>query len=118
MKKIAFAHLFFLVFLSGLVAASSLYAQAGKDFFEGKTMSYLVGSTAGGGSDVTARLVGRHLERHIPGKPRIDIINKPGAGGLIAANELYNLRKPDGLSFVAVNVSALFAIASGNDAIG
>ena len=62
-------------------------------------MSYLVGSTAGGGSDVTARLVGRHLERHIPGKPRIDIINKPGAGGLIAANELYNLRKPDGLSF-------------------
>ena len=80
-------------------------------------MSYLVGSTPGGGSDLTARLVGRHLERHIPGKPRIDIINKPGAGGLIAANELYNLRKADGLNFVSVNVSALFAMASGNKEI-
>jgi tripartite-type tricarboxylate transporter receptor subunit TctC len=106
-----------LVLVSGLLAAAPLHAQAEKNFFEGKTMSYLVGSTPGGGSDVTARLVGRYLERHIPGKPRIDIINKPGAGGLIAANELYNLRKPDGLSFVAINVSALFAIASGNDAI-
>ena len=118
MKKVGFAQmLIFLLFLSELISASSLHAQADKNFFEGKTMSYLVGSTPGGGSDVTARLVGRYLERHIPGKPRIDIINKPGAGGLIAANELYNLRKPDGLSFVAVNVSALFAIASGNDAI-
>jgi tripartite-type tricarboxylate transporter receptor subunit TctC len=76
-----------------------------------------VGSTAGGGSDIIARLVARHFERHIPGKPRIDIINKPGAGGLIATNELYNLRKPDGLSFAAINPSALFAMAAGNDAI-
>jgi tripartite-type tricarboxylate transporter receptor subunit TctC len=80
-------------------------------------MSYLVGSTAGGGSDIIARLVARHFERHIPGKPRIDIINKPGAGGLIAVNELYNLRKPDGLSFAAINPSALFAMSAGNDAI-
>jgi tripartite-type tricarboxylate transporter receptor subunit TctC len=117
MKKIAFAQFFFLVFLGGLIATSSLYAQAGKSFFEGKTMSYLVGSTAGGGSDIIARLVARHFERHIPGKPRIDIINKPGAGGLIAVNELYNLRKPDGLSFAAINPSALFAMSAGNDAI-
>jgi len=108
---------FSLVFLSGLLAASSLHAQAGKNFFEGKTISFLVGSTPGGGSDIAGRLVGRHLERYIPGKPRIDIINKPGAGGLIAANELYNLRKPDGLSFAAINVSALFAIAGGSDVI-
>ena len=117
MKKIGFAQLFFSAFLSGLVADSSLHAQTGKNFFEGKTLSYLVGSTAGGGSDIIARLVARHFERHIPGKPRIDIINKPGAGGLIATNELYNLRKPDGLSFAAINPSALFAMAAGNDAI-
>src|SRR5436309_13339568 len=117
MKKIAFAQFFFLVFLGGLIATSSLYAQAGKSFFDGKTMSYLVGSTAGGGSDIIARLVARHFERHIPGKPRIDIINKPGAGGLIAVNELYNLRKPDGLSMVSVNPSSLFASAGGDEAI-
>lgn len=108
---------FLVVFLSGLLVASPLRAQSGKNFFEGKTMSYLVGSTSGGGSDLTARLVGRHLERHIPGKPRIDIVNKPGAGGMIAANELYNLRKPDGLSIASINTSALFAIAGGNEAI-
>jgi len=101
----------------GVLLASQLYAQSGKNFYEGKSISYLVGSTAGGGSDLTARLVARHFERHIPGKPRIDVINKPGAGGMIAMNELYNLRKPDGLSMVPINVSALFAMAAGNEAI-
>jgi tripartite-type tricarboxylate transporter receptor subunit TctC len=106
-----------LVLVVCMLTVPQLHAQANKSFFEGKTMSYLVGSTAGGGSDLIARLVARHFERYIPGKPRIDIINKPGAGGLIATNELYNLRKPDGLSFAAINPSALFAIAGGNDAI-
>jgi tripartite-type tricarboxylate transporter receptor subunit TctC len=106
-----------LAFIVWLLTVPQLHAQATKSFFEGKTMSYLVGSTAGGGSDLIARLVARHFERHIPGKPRIDIINKPGAGGLIAVNELYNLRKPDGLSFAAINPSALFAMSASNDAI-
>ncbi|MBM4298273.1 MAG: hypothetical protein FJ143_11090, partial [Deltaproteobacteria bacterium] len=117
MKKFVFVRTFLLVALCGVVSSSPLHAQSGGNFFEGKTISYLVGSTPGGGSDIAARLVGRHLERYIPGKPRIDIINKPGAGGLIAANELYNLRKPDGLSVVSVNVSALFAMAAGNKEI-
>jgi tripartite-type tricarboxylate transporter receptor subunit TctC len=101
-----------------MLSGSRLYGQSGgKNFYEGKVITYLVGSTAGGGSDLTARLVARHLERYIPGKPRIDIVNKPGAGGLIAANELYNLRKPDGLSIASINTSTLFATAGGNDAI-
>jgi tripartite-type tricarboxylate transporter receptor subunit TctC len=103
--------------VADMLCGSGLYAQSGKNFYEGKTISFLVGSTAGGGSDLTARLVARHFERHIPGKPRIDVINKPGAGGMIAMNELYNLRKPDGLSIVPINTSALFATAGGNDAI-
>ena len=94
-----------------------LRAQATKSFFEGKTITFLVGSSAGGGTDVTARVIARHLERYIPGKPRIDVINKPGAGGLIAANELYNLKKPDGLTLSTMNTGALFATAAGNDAI-
>ncbi|HEY3154855.1 MAG TPA: hypothetical protein VGK65_24565, partial [Candidatus Binatia bacterium] len=98
-----------LAFFSVLLAAAPLYAQGTKNFYEGKIISYYVGSTAGGGNDITSRHIARHFERYIPGKPRIDIVNKPGAGGLIAMNELYNLRKPDGLSMVSVNPSSLFA---------
>ena len=105
------------VFFCGMPACDPVFAQVSKNFYEGKAISYLVGSTAGGGNDITSRHIARHLERHIPGKPRIDIINKPGAGGMIAMNELYNLRKPDGLSFVSVNPSSLFATAGGDDAV-
>lgn len=94
-----------------------LRAQSSKNFYEGKAITFLVGSSAGGGTDVTARLIARHIERHIPGKPRIDVVNKPGAGGMIAANELYNLKKPDGLSISTLNTGSLFATATGNQAI-
>src|SRR5436309_6228961 len=106
-----------LAFFSVLLAAAPVHAQATKNFYEGKIISYYVGSTAGGGNDITSRHIARHFERYIPGKPRIDIVNKPGAGGLIAMNELYNLRKPDGLSMVSVNPSSLFASAGGDEAI-
>src|SRR5215208_5290267 len=72
---------------------------------------------AGGGTDQTVRLIARHLERYIPVKPSLVVVNKPGAGGLIAVNELYNLRKPDGLTMSNINTGALFAVAGGNDAI-
>lgn len=99
-----------------LAAVKPLHGQA-KNFYEGKTIVFLVGSSAGGGTDLTARTIARHIERHIPGKPRIDVLNKPGAGGMIAANELYNLKKPDGLSISTLNTGALFATATGNQAI-
>jgi len=70
----------------GLLTSSAVHAQSAKTFFDGKTITFLVGSSAGGGTDVTARLIARHIERHLPGKPRIDVANKPGAGGMIAAN--------------------------------
>ena len=107
----------FHLFFGTLLATSQLHAQPAKSFYEGKAITFLVGSSAGGGTDVTARLIARHLERHIPGKPRIDMINKPGAGGMIAANELYNLRKPDGLSISTLNSGILFATAVGNKAL-
>jgi tripartite-type tricarboxylate transporter receptor subunit TctC len=100
-----------------LVAHLSLGAQSGKDFYAGKTITMLAGSSAGGGTDQTVRLLARHLERYIPGKPSIVVVNKPGAGGLIAVNELYNLRKPDGLTMSNINTGAIFAVAGGNDAI-
>lgn len=99
-----------------IAAAAPLRAQS-KNFYEGKIITFLVGSSAGGGTDLTARTIARHIERYIPGKPRIDVINKPGAGGMIAANELYNLKKPDGLSISTLNTGALFASATGNEAL-
>jgi tripartite-type tricarboxylate transporter receptor subunit TctC len=98
-------------------SAPPLHAQPSKNFYDGKIITFLVGSSAGGGTDVTARLIARHIERYIPGKPRIDVVNKPGAGGMIAANELYNLKKPDGLSISTLNTGSLFATATGNEAI-
>jgi len=118
--RICFLRMSVIVLLAAfavLVAGAPLQAQASKNFYEGKAISYYVGSTAGGGNDITSRHIARHFERYIPGKPRIDIVNKPGAGGLIAMNELYNLRKPDGLSMVSVNPSSLFASAGGDEAI-
>jgi tripartite-type tricarboxylate transporter receptor subunit TctC len=100
-----------------LAPALPLQAQTSKNFYEGKTITFLVGSSAGGGTDLTARVIARHIERYSPGKPRIDVANKPGAGGMIAANELYNLKKPDGLSISTLNTGSLFATATGNEAI-
>jgi tripartite-type tricarboxylate transporter receptor subunit TctC len=94
-----------------------LRAQSDKNFFSGKTITLLAGSSPGGGTDQTVRLIARHMERYIPGKPSVLVVNKPGAGGMIAVNELYNLRKPDGLTMSNVNTGAIFAVAGGNDAI-
>ncbi|MGN6735451.1 MAG: Bug family tripartite tricarboxylate transporter substrate binding protein [Candidatus Binatia bacterium] len=100
-----------------LLANSAVGTQSAKEFYAGKTITMLAGSSAGGGTDQTVRLLARHLERYIPGKPSIVVVNKPGAGGLIAVNELYNLRKPDGLTMSNINTGAIFAVAGGNDAI-
>src|SRR5262249_46692005 len=69
-----------------------------EDFYRGKRMTMVIGSTAGDGTDLYARLIARHMSRHIPGRPQILAINTPGANGLLAANRLFNLDSKDGLS--------------------
>jgi tripartite-type tricarboxylate transporter receptor subunit TctC len=61
------------------------------EFYQGKTITILVGSAPGGGYDGDARMVARHLARHIPGAPNIIVQNMPGARGMAAANYLYLL---------------------------
>lgn len=68
------------------------------EFYKGKVIRIIVGFAAGGGFDAYARAIGRHLGRHIPGNPTIVVENMPGAGSLIAANHVYNVAKPDGLT--------------------
>jgi tripartite-type tricarboxylate transporter receptor subunit TctC len=76
-------------------AASADHSAAG-DFYRGKTVSIIVGSGAGGGFDTTARLVARHISRHIPGTPTIIVVNMPGGGGLVAANHVFSAAAKDG----------------------
>ena len=109
---------FVLVVLTiSLLSVVSVQAQSGKNFYEGKTITFFAGSSAGGGTDLTARLIARHIEKYIPGKPTVLVVNKPGAGGMIAVNELYNVKKPDGLTISTMNTGALFGAATGNDAL-
>jgi tripartite-type tricarboxylate transporter receptor subunit TctC len=89
--------------LACLSAAHAAQAQADRPFFEGKTMQLLVASGPGATTDISARLVGRYLGKHIPGNPNIVVQNMPGAGGIVAANHLFNVAKPDGLTIGAMS---------------
>lgn len=78
-------------------------------YYEGKTVRIVCGSSPGGGYDRMARLLARHLPKHLPGKPTIIVENLPGAGSMIAANNIYNLEKPDGLTIGTFNQGLPFA---------
>ena len=77
-------------------------------FFNGKNVKIIAGSASGGGVDLYARLIGRHLQKHIPGNPNIIVQNMPGAGSLAAAHHLYTVAPKDGTSIAAVPAPALF----------
>jgi tripartite-type tricarboxylate transporter receptor subunit TctC len=67
-------------------------------FYGGKTVRIIVGASAGGGYDTYSRTIARHIGKHIPGNPTFVVDNMPGAGMLIAANHVYKVAKPDGLT--------------------
>ena len=87
-----------LLVLVGLGAASASAQTGNGEFYRDKTIRILVGTTVGGGFDLYARMLARHLGQHIPGHPAIIVENMPGAGGLVAANHIYRVAKPDGLT--------------------
>jgi tripartite-type tricarboxylate transporter receptor subunit TctC len=69
-----------------------------QEFYKGKTVRIVVGFAAGGGFDSYARAIARHMGKQIPGNPGMIVENVAGAGSLLAANDLYNRAKPDGLT--------------------
>src|ERR671924_175323 len=71
---------------------------AADEFYRGKSVRIVVGFSAGGGFDTYARAIARHMAKHIPGSPSIVVENMTGAGSLIAANHVYKVAKPDGLT--------------------
>jgi tripartite-type tricarboxylate transporter receptor subunit TctC len=72
---------------------------AAERFFAGQTITIVVGSGPGGGFDTTARIVARHMPKHIPGQPTVIVQNMPGAGGLVAASHLSHTAPRNGLVF-------------------
>lgn len=90
-----------LALASGLAPASA--QQPAAPFFQGKTVTLLIGFGPGGGNDIWARMVARHIGKHIPGNPTIVSQNLPGGGGLLVANQLYNVSPKDGTVIALIN---------------
>ena len=86
--------------------ASSAFAQA--DFYKGKTITVIAGTTAGALYDQWSRVLAQHMGKHIPGRPEMIVQNMPGAGHMIAANYVYNKVKPDGLTLIGSIVPSLY----------
>ncbi|MGZ8445032.1 MAG: Bug family tripartite tricarboxylate transporter substrate binding protein [Candidatus Binatia bacterium] len=98
MKKLRIGLVLILSLANFLPAfAPGLRAQA-EPFYKGKIIRIVVGSTAGGFYDRWARLLSRHMVKHIPGQPEMIVQIMAGAGSVIAANHVYKVAKPDGLT--------------------
>lgn len=120
MNSISFRDRFFRALLPGiaffLTLASAVRAdQELPNYFIGKTITYLVPGKPGGGYDTYARLIARHLAVQMPGT-RFVIQNTPGAGGLLAAHQLYKAR-PDGLTLASINSGLIYAQLAGSEAL-
>lgn len=100
-----------------LVLSVSASASSAADFYDGKTLRFVVGSAPGGGYDTYTRMIARHISRHIPGNLATVVENMEGAGGLIAANYLYKRATPDGLTTVIFNNSNIVQKALGDPRI-
>jgi tripartite-type tricarboxylate transporter receptor subunit TctC len=90
-----------------LILSASANAETAEDFYRGKTINILIGFSAGGGYDLYARLLSRHLGRHMPGNPTVVAQNMPGAGSLKAALNVYSVAPKDGLTLATVSRSVV-----------
>jgi tripartite-type tricarboxylate transporter receptor subunit TctC len=97
--------------------AQTAPTQSVAQFYKGKTINIIVGSDVGGGYDLTARTVARHLARHIPGEPNIIVQNRPGAGSIVASNYVYEIAPKDGTVIGAVQRPIPFQILFGDTGV-
>jgi tripartite-type tricarboxylate transporter receptor subunit TctC len=89
----------FIAALLVVIAVSAGHAQSVADFYKGKNIDLYIGYSAGGGYDLYARQLARHMSKHIPGNPTVVPKNMTGAGSLVLANWLYNIAPKDGTTF-------------------
>ena len=100
MKKLAAA---IAIAFMALGFARSATAETVEDFYKGKTVTIMIGYTAGGTDDVWARLIAKYMSDYLPGKPTVVPVNVPGAGSLLLANQIYNTQPKDGTVFGLIN---------------
>jgi tripartite-type tricarboxylate transporter receptor subunit TctC len=103
-----------LAFMIVLIVSSQW--PAGAQDYKDKTLTIVVGYSPGGSFDLYARVIARHIGRYLPGNPTRIVENMTGAGGIIAANHLYNRVKPDGLTIGAWASPLVLQHVMGNEA--
>src|SRR5262245_3323047 len=94
-----------LICITGVLAAAT--PGAAQDFYRGKTIHILAGFSPGGGYDINARVLARHMGRHIPGNPTMVVQNMPGAGSINAVHYLDNTAPKDGTVLNTFNFGAI-----------
>jgi tripartite-type tricarboxylate transporter receptor subunit TctC len=102
--------------VAAVVAVSLGSTAPAQEFYKDKTINFIVGYSPGGTYDQYTRLIARHISKHMPGNPSAMVENMPGAGGIIAANHLYNRAKPDGLTVGAWAAPLVLQHVMGNEA--
>ena len=103
-----------LVLAAVLATAAPVSALAQAPFYQGKQITIIVGFTTGGTYDATARLIARHLGKHIPGNPGVIVRNMPGSGSLVATLNLYNAAPKDGTAIGVVGGGVVLDPLLGN----
>ena len=82
--------------------------QAQTPFYQGKTIRLVAGTPAGSVYDLYARLVAQFIPKHIPGAPNVIVQNMPGVASMVAANYIYSVAKPDGLTIGSIQPALYF----------
>src|SRR3954470_22280554 len=87
--------------LAGLLGVAQ--AAGADEFYRGKTITIVTSTGPGGTYDLVARLIARHMPRHVPDTPSMVVQNMPGGGNVVATNYLYNLAPKDGTVIGTIN---------------
>jgi tripartite-type tricarboxylate transporter receptor subunit TctC len=106
-----------LIIAALVLAADAAGARPVEQFFARRTVTIIIGYTAGGSYDLYGRMVARHIGKHIPGQPAVIAQNMPGAGSLKAANYLYELAPKDGTALGVIVESAALEQTLANPAV-
>jgi tripartite-type tricarboxylate transporter receptor subunit TctC len=108
LRPVSFTFLLIFAGLCATLTGGPAAAQSVADFYRGKTITCFIGYGGGGGYDLFARTISKHMSRHIPGNPTILPVNMPGASSMVLGNHLAKRAPRDGTAFGAVNSALLF----------
>jgi tripartite-type tricarboxylate transporter receptor subunit TctC len=107
MEALRTGHFTFAMALAACLATPA----AADNYYAGKTLTIVVGYAPAGGYASYATLIAKHIGRYIPGNPAVIVKHVPGAGSVVAANQVYNLGKADGLTLASINMFNLYSTA-------